>query len=83
MRRRSRLLRVFLALPMLYLIAMIGVPILYNLAMSVQEVTLGNIADFARPFVGLDNFSDALTDPVFRRVLHNSVAPAPAAARCA
>jgi hypothetical protein len=25
----------------------IGVPILYNLAMSVQEATLGNIADFA------------------------------------
>ena len=48
MRRRSRLLRVFLALPMLYLIAMIGVPILYNLVMSVQEVTLGNIADFVQ-----------------------------------
>ncbi|MBI3514152.1 MAG: sugar ABC transporter permease [Proteobacteria bacterium] len=73
MRRPSWLLRLFLGLPMIYLLAMIGVPIVYNLAMSVQEVTLGNIAAFARPFVGLDNFTDSLADPIFRRVLHNSV----------
>jgi multiple sugar transport system permease protein len=62
----------FLALPMLYLIGMIGVPIVYNLVMSVQDVTLGNIAEFHRPFVGLDNFAVALSDPTFRQVLRNS-----------
>jgi multiple sugar transport system permease protein len=56
--RRSRLFYIFLLLPLLYLLALIGVPIVYTLVMSVQEVTLGNIADFVRPFVGLDNFKD-------------------------
>ncbi len=72
MHRRSGLLFTFLLLPMLFLLAMIGVPIVYTLVMSVQEVTLGNIADFARPFVGLDNFNEALADDVFRQVLRNS-----------
>jgi multiple sugar transport system permease protein len=70
--RQRSLLHAFLALPMLYLLGMIGMPIIYNLAMSVQEVTLGNIASFVRPFVGMDNFTDALADPVFRQVFRNS-----------
>ena len=65
-------MRVFLLLPVIYLVALIGVPIVYNTAMSLQEVNLGNIADFSRPFVGLENFTDALADPVFRQVLGNS-----------
>ena len=58
---------------MLFLIAFIGFPIVYNLVMSVQDVTLGNIADLWRPFVGLDNYRDALEDPSFRKVLVNSL----------
>jgi multiple sugar transport system permease protein len=72
MRRRSALSYVFLALPVGFLIVMVGVPIAYNTVMSLQEVTLGNIADFRRPFVGLDNFVAALDDSVFRQVLRNS-----------
>ena len=72
MPRRSPTLLVFLSLPLLYLLGMIGVPIIYNLVMSVQEVTLGNIAAFARPFVGLDNFAAALEDDVFRQVARNT-----------
>src|SRR5882672_11380673 len=71
-REGTALLRVFLVLPVIYLVAMIGVPIAYNTAMSLQEVNLGNIADFSRPFVGLENFTGALADPVFRQVLRNS-----------
>jgi multiple sugar transport system permease protein len=71
-REGTALLRVFLLLPVAYLVGMIGVPIAYNTAMSLQEVNLGNIADFSRPFVGLDNFTGALADPVFRQVLRNS-----------
>src|SRR5262245_33486370 len=71
-REGTGLLRLFLLLPVTYLLALIGVPIAYNIAMSVQEVNLGNIADFSRPFVGLENFTGALADPVFRQVLGNS-----------
>jgi multiple sugar transport system permease protein len=63
----------FLAASMLYLLAFIGFPIVYNLVMSVQDVTLGNIADLARPFVGLDNYRAAIDDPSFRKVLVNSL----------
>jgi multiple sugar transport system permease protein len=72
MHQRPRLLYAFLALPMLYLLVMIGLPIIYTLIMSLQEVTLGNIADFVRPFIGLDNYREALADDVFRQVLRNS-----------
>jgi multiple sugar transport system permease protein len=49
---RSPLLHVFLLAPVFYLLALIGFPILYNVAMSFQDVTLGNLGQFLRPFVG-------------------------------
>jgi multiple sugar transport system permease protein len=73
MRGSRSLLHVFLALPLLYLLALVAFPIVYNITMSFQDVNLGNIARFARPFVGLDNYRTALTDPDFRRVLGNSL----------
>lgn len=72
MPRRSLLLHVFLLVPLTYLVCLIGMPIAYNLLASVQEVNLGNIATFDRPFVGFSNFIDALDDPVFRQVVRNS-----------
>jgi multiple sugar transport system permease protein len=57
---------------MFYLLAFIGLPLLYNLVMSVQEVELGNIADLLRPFVGLENYREAFADPSFQPVLVNS-----------
>src|SRR5262249_45988637 len=41
--------------------------------MSVQEVNLGNLAELWRPYVGLENYADALADPTFRKVFRNSV----------
>jgi multiple sugar transport system permease protein len=70
---RSPLLYVFLALPVAYLLALVGFPIAYNVLMSLQDVMLGNIADFVRPFVGLDNYREAAADPAFRKVLVNSL----------
>ncbi|MCO5090602.1 carbohydrate ABC transporter permease [Bosea sp. (in: a-proteobacteria)] len=67
------LLYVFLALPVLYLVGFVGFPIAYNLMMSVQEVNLGNITEFARPFVGLDNYRTVLADESFRKVLVNTL----------
>jgi len=70
---RSPLLHVFLAAPVFYLLAMVGFPILYNTAMSVQDVTLRNLGQLARPFVGLDNFRELIVDPIFRKVFVNSL----------
>jgi multiple sugar transport system permease protein len=70
---RSPLLYLFLLAPVSYLAVLVGFPILYNLIMSVQDVTLGNIVDLVRPFVGLDNYAAALADQTFRKVFLNSV----------
>ena len=72
-RGRHLLLHAFLLLPLLFLMALIGFPIVYNLLMSVQEVNIGNLADLARPFVGLDNYAQVLADPAFRKVALNSL----------
>ena len=70
---RSPLLYVFLLAPVFYLLALIGFPILYNIAMSFQEVTLRNLGQLLRPFVGLDNFREVLADDTFRKVFVNSL----------
>ena len=41
--------------------------------MSVQDVNLGNLAEFMRPFVGLDHYREVLADPSFRKVFVNSI----------
>ena len=67
------LLYVFLAIPILYLMALVAFPVAYNVIMSLQEVTLGNIVAFNRPWVGLDNYREVLGDPDFHKVLLNSL----------
>jgi multiple sugar transport system permease protein len=70
---RSPLLYVFLFAPVAYLVALVGFPVAYNVLMSLQEVTLGNIVEFARPFVGLENYRETMADPAFRKVFINSM----------
>ena len=67
------LLVLFLLVPVGYLLALVGFPVVYNLLMSVQEVNLGNLAELWRPYVGFENYADAIADPTFRKVFRNSV----------
>jgi multiple sugar transport system permease protein len=57
----------------LYLAFFVGYPVVYNLIMSVQDVTLGNIRFLARPFVGLDNYAKLIADPLFMIVVQNTL----------
>lgn len=70
---QSPLLVAFLLLPVIYLLALVGFPVAYNLLMSMQEVNLGNLAELWRPYAGFDNYADAIADPTFRKVFRNSV----------
>jgi multiple sugar transport system permease protein len=70
---RSPLLYFFLAIPILYLLALVAFPVAYNIIMSLQDVTLGNITAFARPWLGFDNYREVIADPAFRKVLVNSL----------
>ena len=56
----------------LFLLVFVGYPIFYNLVMSFQEVRLGNIRDFSRPFIGFSNYTDLLEDPLFLQVASNT-----------
>jgi multiple sugar transport system permease protein len=73
MRGQSLFLHVFLMVPTTYLLCMVGFPVVYNVVMSVQQVDLGDLGDFVRPFVGLSNYADALADPTFRKVALNTL----------
>jgi multiple sugar transport system permease protein len=57
-----------------FLAFFVGYPIVYNVIMSVQHVTLGNIRSFDRPFVGLANYRFLVEDPLFAVVFWNSIA---------
>lgn len=61
------------AAALVFLVAFTGYPVVYNLAMSFQEVNLGNLRDFARPLVGFANYQALFADPIFDPVLWNSV----------
>jgi multiple sugar transport system permease protein len=63
---------VAVAATLLWLVAFIGYPFAYNIVMSVQEVSFGNLRSMARPFVGLANYRDVVEDPVFWRVVSNT-----------
>jgi multiple sugar transport system permease protein len=41
--------------------------------MSLQDVTLRNLGQLMRPFVGLDNYREVVADPTFRKVFANSL----------
>jgi multiple sugar transport system permease protein len=56
-----------------FLLLLVGYPIVYNLVMSVQEVTLGNLPSFSRPWVGLQNYRALLADPLFLLVAKNTL----------
>src|SRR5215510_626732 len=71
--RRSPMLYAFLAVPVIYLFAFVAFPVTYNIVMSLQDVTLGNLTTWQRPWVGLDNYREVIADPSFRAVALNSL----------
>ena len=63
---------VMVGFTVVYLVLFVGYPVIYNLIMSVQHVTLGNIRTLARPFVGLENYERLVADPLFMTVVQNT-----------
>lgn len=58
----------FFILPaVIFMLLMIGYPIIYNLIISVQDVTNLTLAKSDRDFVGLENFVNIFHDPSFLR----------------
>jgi len=55
-----------------YLVVFSAFPLIYNLVMSMQAVDLFSLASFDRPFVGLQNYRDVLSQPEALPILKNT-----------
>lgn len=65
---------VLFALPaFLYMLLFVGYPIVSNIVLSLQNVTVKNLAHGERPFVFLDNYKKLLSDEVFLKALWNTL----------
>ena len=56
-----------------YLVTFSAFPLVYNVVMSLQTVDLFSLASFDRPFVGLENYRQVISDPVAGLVLWNTI----------
>ncbi|MBP2238549.1 multiple sugar transport system permease protein [Sinorhizobium kostiense] len=51
------------ALPLTFLLTLSGLPLIYNVLMSFQQVDLFSLGTFWRPFVGLKNYAELFAQP--------------------
>lgn len=56
-----------------YLFVFSAFPLIYNVVMSMQEVDLFSLASFDRPFVGLENYREVLSQPEALPIFWNTV----------
>ena len=62
------------ALPaFVYMLIFVGYPIISNIVLSVQDVTVRNLARGTKNFVGLDNYIALFRDEVFRLTISNTL----------
>lgn len=64
---------VLVALPLSFLFLMAGLPLIYNIVMSFQEVDMFSLGTFVRPFVGFRNYIDLFRQPETLPILANTV----------
>ena len=56
----------------LYMILLVGYPIVSNVLLSLQDVTVTTLSRAAKPFVGLRNYADLIGDDVLRTSVVNT-----------
>lgn len=62
------------ALPaFLYMLIFVGYPIVSNIILSFQDVTVRTITKAEKPFAGVENYLEIFRDPVFIKALSNTV----------
>ncbi|MFI3257479.1 MAG: sugar ABC transporter permease [Spirochaetales bacterium] len=67
---RNRIIGYCFVLPaLLYMIAFIGYPIIYNILISFQNVTAMTLSQSGRDFIGLTNYKSIASDPTFPKAL--------------
>ena len=64
---------ILVAFPLGFLFVMAGLPLIYNIVMSFQEVYMFSLGTFVRPFVGFKNYIDLFRQPETLPILFNTV----------
>jgi multiple sugar transport system permease protein len=64
---------VLVGVPFAFLLALSGLPLLYNILMSFQEVDMFSLGSVIRPFVGFKNYVDLFTQPETMSILRNTI----------
>lgn len=57
----------------LYMLIFVGYPIVDNIILSFQDVTMKTLTAAHKPFAGLDNYIEIFKDPVFLKSLGNTL----------
>lgn len=57
----------------LYMLVFVGYPILRNIVLSLQDVTVANLVNGAKNYVGFQNYAELFQDSVFRTSLTNTL----------
>jgi len=64
---------VLVGVALCFLVALAGLPLIYNVVMSFQEVDMFNLGTFARPWVGFKNYIAVFAQPETWPILRNTV----------
>ena len=57
----------------LYMLVFVGYPIISNIGLSLQDVSVRNLANGDKHFIGLANYVEIFSDDVFRKALINTL----------
>lgn len=63
---------VLVGVPLAFLLALSGLPLIYNVIMSLQEVDMFSLGSFSRPFVGFENYRKLFAQPETLPILMNT-----------
>ncbi|HEV7291306.1 MAG TPA: sugar ABC transporter permease [Devosia sp.] len=63
---------ILVGVTLLFLFALAGLPLVYNVVLSFQQVDIFNLSTFSRPFVGLENYVAIVTQHEFWLVIRNT-----------
>ena len=71
--RSDRIAYLFVAPALCYMLLLVGYPVLYNLVLSFQDVTVKNINNGKHHFVGLDNYIRLLSNNILVTAIINTL----------
>ena len=71
--RHQQIGLLFVLPAILYMLVFVGYPIISNIVLSMQNVSVRNLVKGEKLFIGLDNYKTLCKDPVFWKALKNTL----------